>query len=152
MVSGGAPKRELVPPGRQWWVDRVLWHDGRSLTPGKLLLGALSLGDTHDCVMGIWFLCHRQKKSLTHNRKPQLGPQHRHHHDKVQKHGISYALGLMRSIAYRRICLVNRKTAIAAKMTLHVRIRLKQEAGDYVQYPFLVSLLGCVVLRLCVLW
>ncbi len=54
---------------------------------------------------------------------PQLGPQHRHHHDEVWKNGISYAVGLMRSIAYCRIRLVNRKTAIVAKMTLHVGIR-----------------------------
>ena len=56
-------------------------------------------------------------------------------------------MGLMGSIAYRRICLVNRKTAIVAKMTLHVGISSKQEAGEYVGYPFLVILLGSVVLR-----
>jgi hypothetical protein len=33
-------------------VARVLWHDGRSLTPGGLLAGALSLGDTQDCIIG----------------------------------------------------------------------------------------------------
>ena len=54
--------------------------------------------------------------------KPQLGPQHRRHHDEVRKNEISYTVGLMRSIAYRRICLVNRKTAIVAKMTPHVGI------------------------------
>ena len=53
-----------------------------------------------------------EKKSSTLNHKPQLGPQHRHHHDRVQKNEISYAVGLMRSIAYRRIRHVNRKTAI----------------------------------------
>ncbi len=31
---------------------RVLWHDGKSLTPGGLLLGALSLRDTQDCIIG----------------------------------------------------------------------------------------------------
>ncbi len=31
---------------------RVLWHDDRSLTPGGLLLGALSLGDTQDFIIG----------------------------------------------------------------------------------------------------
>ena len=31
---------------------RVLRHDGRSLTPGGLLLGALSLGDTQGCIIG----------------------------------------------------------------------------------------------------
>jgi hypothetical protein len=55
-------------------------------------------------------------QSSTLNHKPQLGPQHRHHHDEVRKNGISYAVGLMRSVAYCQICLVNRKTAIVAKM------------------------------------
>jgi hypothetical protein len=67
----------------------------------------------------------RKKQSSTLDHKPQLGPQHLHHHDKVRKNGISYAVGLMRSIAYRRIRLVNRKTAIIVKMTLHVGIRKK---------------------------
>ena len=31
---------------------RGLHHDGRSLTPGGLLLGALSLGDTQDSIIG----------------------------------------------------------------------------------------------------
>ena len=31
---------------------RGLHHDGRSLTPGGFLLGALSLGDTQDCIIG----------------------------------------------------------------------------------------------------
>jgi hypothetical protein len=44
------------------------------------------------------------------------------YHDEVRKNGISYAVGLMRSIAYRRIRLVNRKTSIVAKMTPHVGI------------------------------
>jgi len=69
----------------------------------------------------------------------------------VWKNGISYAVGLMRSIAYRRIRLINKKTAIVAKMTPHVGINSKWEAGEYVRYPFLVILLGCVVLRLRVL-
>jgi hypothetical protein len=29
----------------------VLWHDGRSITPGGLLLGVLSLGVTQDCII-----------------------------------------------------------------------------------------------------
>ena len=58
----------------------------------------------------------------------------------------------MRSIAYCRICLVNRKTANVAKMTLYVGTSSKQEAGEYVGYPFLVILLGYVVLGLRVLW
>jgi hypothetical protein len=33
-------------------VARGLCHDCRSLTPGGLLLGALSLGDTQDCIIG----------------------------------------------------------------------------------------------------
>ncbi len=61
-------------------------------------------------------------QSSTLNHKPQLGPQHHHHHDEVRKNGIPYAVGLMRSIAYPRIRLVNRKTAIIAKMTPHVGI------------------------------
>ncbi len=93
----------------------------------------------------------RKKQSSTLNHKPQLGPQHRHHHDKVRKNGISYAVGLMRSITYCRICLVNWKTAIVATMTRHVGISSKREAGEYVQYPFLVILLGSIVLRQCVL-
>ena len=88
-----------------------------------------------------------KKQSSTLNHKPQLSPQHRHHHDEVRKNGISYAVGLMRSIAYRRIRLVNKKTAIVANMTLHVGINSKQEAGEYVRYPFLVILLGCVFVR-----
>jgi hypothetical protein len=63
-----------------------------------------------------------KKQSSTHNQKPQLGPQHRHHHDKVRENGISYAVGLMRDIANCQICLVNRKTDIIASMTLHVGI------------------------------
>jgi len=53
----------------------------------------------------------------------------------------------MRSIAYRRIRPVNKKTAIVANMTLQVGINSKQEAGEYVRYPFLVILLGCVFVR-----
>jgi hypothetical protein len=89
-----------------------------------------------------------KKQSWTLNHKPQLGPQHRHHHEEVWKNGISYTVGLMRSMAYCRICLVNKKTAIVAKTTPHVGINSKQEAGEYVRYPFLVVLLGCIVLRL----
>ena len=63
------------------------------------------------------------------------------------KNGISYAVGLTRSNAYRRNRLVNRKTAIVAKMTRHVRIGSKWEAGEYAGYPFLVILLGSIVLR-----
>jgi len=55
-----------------------------------------------------------KKQSSTLNHKPQLSPQHRHHHDEVRKNGISYAVGLMRSIAYCRIRLVNMKRAIVA--------------------------------------
>jgi hypothetical protein len=53
----------------------------------------------------------------------------------------------MRSIPYLRIRLVNRKTAIVANMTLNVGISSKREVGEYVRYPFLVILLGSVVLR-----
>jgi hypothetical protein len=40
----------------------------------------------------------------------------------MQKNGIPYAVGLMRSIAYRWNHLVNRKTAIIVTMTHHVGI------------------------------
>jgi hypothetical protein len=45
------------------------------------------------------------------------------HHDKEVKNGIPYALGLAWIFAYCRNCLVNRKTAIIVKMTLHVGIK-----------------------------
>ena len=61
----------------------------------------------------------------TRNHKPQLCPQHCNHHDEVWKNVIPYRVGLMRSIGYQRICLVNRKTAIIVKMTFHVGIRKK---------------------------
>ena len=93
----------------------------------------------------------RKKQSSTLNHKPQLGPEHRHCHDEFRKNEISYAVGLMRSIAHCWIRLVNRKTAIVAKMTLHVGIKSKREVGDYVRYTFLVILLGCIILRLRVL-
>jgi hypothetical protein len=73
-----------------------------------------------------------KKQSSTLSHKPQLGQQQSHHHDEVWKNGISYTVGLMRSIAYCQICLVNRKTAIVAKITPHVGINLKREAGEYV--------------------
>ncbi len=76
--------------------------------------------------------------SLTLNHKPQLGPQNRHHHDEVRKNGISYAVGLMWSIAYHWIRLVNRKTAMIAKMTLKVGISEKWENHVYVGSGFLV--------------
>ncbi len=79
-----------------------------------------------------------KKQSSTLNHKPQLGPQHRHHHDEVWKNGISYAVGLMRSIAYRGIRLVNRKTAIVAKMILHVEeYDQNGKRGSMYNTPFL---------------
>ena len=48
---------------------------------------------------------------------------HHNHHDEVRKNGIRYALGLTRSIAYRRNCLVNRNPDIVVEMTLHVGIK-----------------------------
>ncbi len=84
------------------------------------------------CRAGAWYFhCYdsyvtiRKNRAQHTNNKPQLGLQHRHHHDKVRTNGISYALGLMRSIAYCQICLVNRKTDIVANMTLHVGIEEK---------------------------
>ncbi len=87
------------------------------------------------------FLRHRQKKkqSLTLNHKPQVGPQHRHHHDEVRKNGISYAVGLMRSIAYRRIRLVNRKTAMAFKPSTNVGFASNREDQSYVAIDFLAK-------------
>jgi hypothetical protein len=90
-------------------------------------------------------------QSSTLNHKPQLGPQHRHHHDEVRKNGISYAVGLMRSIAYRQICLVNRKTAIVAKMTPHVGISCELRKPFVHRWAFLRSTLGCVTIRPCVM-
>ena len=50
-------------------------------------------------------------KPQTTNHKPQLRPTTHNHHDEVRKHRIPYALGLTRSIAYRRkgltICHTN---------------------------------------------
>ena len=54
------------------------------------------------------------------NHRPQLGPQHGRHHDEVRKNGISYEVGLMRSIAYRRIRLLNRKTTMLFKQPTNV--------------------------------
>ncbi len=56
-------------------------------------------------------------KPQTTNHKPQTTTrpttQHHNHHDgEVRKNGIPYALGLTRSIAYRRNCLVNRNPYI----------------------------------------
>ena len=76
-------------------------------------------------------------ESSRHNHKPQLYPQHRNHHDEVWKNVIPYALGLTRSIAYLRNCLVNRKTAIIVKMTLHVGIRKKYKYRSYTRYQIL---------------
>jgi hypothetical protein len=63
----------------------------------------------------------------THNHKPQTTTRppttHHNHHDEVGKNGIRYALGLTRSIAYRRNCLVNRNPDIVVEMTLNVGIK-----------------------------
>ncbi len=90
-------------------------------------------------------------QSSTLNNKPQLGPQHRHHHDEVRKNGISYAVGLMRSIAYRRIRLVNRKTAIIARMTPHVGISCELIKPCVRRLGLFCDLKGCVTLWLRVL-
>jgi hypothetical protein len=58
----------------------------------------------------------------TRNHRPQLGPQHGHHHDEVRKNGISYEVGLTWKIGHHRNRPANRKTAIIVKMTLHVGI------------------------------
>ncbi len=49
-------------------MGRVLLHDGRSLTPGGLLLGAIGLGDTQDCIIGGF--CHGGALAL---RAPRMG-------------------------------------------------------------------------------
>jgi hypothetical protein len=85
-------------------------------------------------------------QSLTLNHKPQLGPQHRHHHDEVRKNGISYAVGLMQSIAYCWIRLVNRKTAIVAKMTPHVGISFELIKPFVHRLRLSCDLQGCVTL------
>ena len=62
----------------------------------------------------------------THNHKPQTTtrpPTTHNHHDEVRKNGIPYALGLTRSIAYRRNCLLNRNPDIVAEMSVHVGIK-----------------------------
>ena len=98
------------------------------------------------CRAGTWYFhCYdsygtaKKKQSLTHNHRPQLGPQLRHHHDQVQKNWISYAVGLMWSITYPRICLVNRKTDIVAKMALHIGIEEKWEVQRMYDPHFLVK-------------
>ena len=89
-----------------------------------------------------------EKQSSTHNQKPQLGPQHCHHHDKVQKNGILYEVGLIRSIAYRRICLLNRKTTMLFKHTTNVGLRSIREDQSYAGEHFLADCLYCVLLIL----
>ncbi len=87
-------------------------------------------------VVFLWDVFFAQSSTL--NQKPQLGPQNCHHHDEVRKNVISYAVGLMWSIVYCRSCLVNRKTAMVAKMTLKVGISEKWEKYSYVGSGFLV--------------
>jgi hypothetical protein len=41
-------KRDLVPPGRQYLADRVVWHDNGSSSFGGLLMGGMSLGNRQD--------------------------------------------------------------------------------------------------------
>ncbi len=53
--------------------------------------------------------------------------------------------------AQRWTALENRKTNMLFKQLTCVGIRQEREAGESVQYPFLVILLGCVILRLRVL-
>jgi hypothetical protein len=100
-------------------------------------------------LIGVVFLPKKQSSTLNH--KPQLGPQHRHHHDEVQKNGISYAVDLMQSITYRRICLVNRKTAIVAKMTPHVGIRSEMRKPFVCRLGLSCDPQGHVTIRLHVL-
>jgi hypothetical protein len=73
------------------------------------------------------FFAHPLISAPTHNHKPQTTTwpptTHHNHHDEVRKNGIRYALGLTRSIAYRRNCLVNRNPDIVVEMTLHVGVK-----------------------------
>ncbi len=85
------------------------------------------------------------------NHRPQLGPQHHHHHDKVRKNGFSYGVGLMQSIAYRRIRLLNRKTTMLFKQPTNVGLRSNWEHQSYVGVNFLAHCLYCVLLILHVL-
>jgi hypothetical protein len=89
----------------------------------------------------------------TTNNKQQTTtwPTTHNNHDKVRKNGIPYALGLTRSIAYPRNCLVNRNPDIVVEMTLHVGIKLKQKYLSYVRYNFLANGLKPVRLWPCVL-
>ena len=89
-------------------------------------------------------MCSIPTSSSEKNR--QVGPQHRHHHDEVQKNGISYAVGLMRSIAYRRIRLVNRKTAMAFKPSTNVGFASNREDQSYVAIDFLENPYGRVAI------
>ncbi len=94
----------------------------------------------------------KKKQSLKLNHKPQVSPQHRHHHDKVRKNGISYAVGLMRSITYPQICLVNRKTAMAFKPSTNVGFASNREDQSYVTIDFLANPYGRVKIRPRIIW
>ncbi len=65
----------------------------------------------------------------------------------MRKNGIPNAVGLTWSIAYRRNHLVNRKTAIVVKMTLHLGIREKWEVQRMYDPHFLAKGLKPVRLR-----
>ena len=58
--------------------------------------------------------------------------------------------GIVKPISYA--VSAEYRISIVAKMTPNVGINSKREAGEYVRYPFLVILLGCVTVRLRVLW
>jgi hypothetical protein len=65
---------------------------------------------------------------------------------------MSYAVGLMRSIAHCRICLVNRKTDIVANMTLHVGIEEIWEVQHVYNPHLLPKGLKPMGLLLQILW
>ena len=100
---------------------RIRRRSNQNVLPFLLDVSKIAYIDTDQYVYNSYAL----GKITMRNHKPQLRPQHCNHHDEVQKNVIPYAVGLTRSIGYRWNCLVNRKTAIIVKMTLHVGTRKK---------------------------
>ncbi len=62
-------------------------------------------------------------RSFAAKLKPQLEPTIMNHRHDVGKYAISNTLGVTQSITYLQNCLVNRKTAIIVKLTIHVGIK-----------------------------
>jgi hypothetical protein len=89
----------------------MCWRSADHLLSGNTI-SPLLVRDSHAKLAGVW--------STNSYLKYEFVPAYQ----------IS-TLGLMQSIAYCQIRLVNRKTATVAKMTLHVGISSKLEAGEY---------------------